>query len=50
MRNALTFNDIEVQTYNGSPIIKGYERKPEEDEKKPVQQLLNSLDEGLDEE
>ena len=50
LRNALTFNDIEVQTYNGSPIIKGYERKPEEDEKKPVQQLLNSLDEGLDEE
>ncbi|ULY68422.1 primase-helicase [Essdubovirus chlorellae] len=45
LRNALTFNDIEVQTYNGSPVIKGYERKPEEEEPKPVQQLLNSLDE-----
>jgi phage/plasmid-associated DNA primase len=48
LKNALTFNDIEVQTYNGSPVIKGYERKPEDEEPKPVQQLLNSLDEVED--
>ncbi len=29
LRNALTFNDIEVSTYNGSPTIKGYEKIPE---------------------
>lgn len=29
LRNALTFNDIEVSTYNGSPTIKGYEKIPD---------------------
>ena len=39
LRNALTFNDIEISTYNGSAVIKGYEKKPEV---KPT--ILNELD------
>lgn len=42
LRNALTFNDIEVQTYNGLPVIKGYERKSEEEEE-PKQNALDQI-------
>lgn len=40
LRNALTFNDIEVSTYNGSPTIKGFEKKAEEE----APNLINELD------
>jgi len=41
LRNALTFNNIEVSTYNGSPTIKGYEKKVVEE---PENCLIDDLD------
>ena len=39
LRNALTFNDIEVHTYVGTPVIMGYEKKEEEEEEEDVNDL-----------
>lgn len=39
LRNAMTFNDIEIETYNGSSVIKGYEKV---EEKEP--NLIDDLD------
>jgi phage/plasmid-associated DNA primase len=39
LRNAMTFNKINIEIYNGSSVIKGYERIEEEEDKK-----INDLD------
>jgi phage/plasmid-associated DNA primase len=44
LRNALSFNDIEVHTSSGISVIKGYEHKPEEVEENPINKIINDLD------
>lgn len=36
MKNALIFNDIEISTYNGSPVIQGWEKRDEDEEDSPI--------------
>ena len=36
MKNALIFNDIEISTYNGSPVIQGWEKMDEDEEDSPI--------------
>jgi len=38
LRNALTFNDIDISSHNGISVISGYEKKLQEEEENPIEE------------
>jgi phage/plasmid-associated DNA primase len=38
LRNALTFNDIDISSHNGISVISGYEKKLQEEDENPIEE------------